>query len=491
MKPFFAKLFSRFRQPKWRHGKLSTAVTLCFVAACVVLNVVVSTLEDEYGWRWDLSFNGYATTGEETARMMAQVDTTVELYLLYQNGDEDVQLLQVLRRYATLSDHVKVILTDINQNPGILTRFVGDEETTVAADSVIVHCPATGRYKVLDYNDFLTIGYDIDSGSFAPEYLAYEKNLTEAIVYVSREQLPVAGFLAGHSEITMENLSVFTEFLQSNHFSCREVNLLGGDSLEGVDVLFIVGPQKDLSQMETDAIAAYASEGGNLFIVRDFTDPIAQMPNYMALLRSYGVVPLEGVVVAGLEDQGSYYGDQPLYLLPYMCEMDLTLPLIINHYDILLMPAASAFETPGEPGDTSLSVGTVLKSGPNAYIRSLTDGNQTLDMQPGDRQGEISVALYAHRMHYNGNVSRMFALGNSAMLTDEFIYQSTYNQEFLTILLGDMAPSGVITLENMNKAAFHPALNAGSQGFGTAVIILIPLLSLLAALVVLLPRYNR
>ena len=37
------------------------------------------------------------------------------------------------------------------------------------------------------------------------------------------------------------------------------------------------------------------------------------------------------------------------------------------------MPAASAFETPGEP-DGSLTVGTVLKTGPNAYVRNLADG---------------------------------------------------------------------------------------------------------------------
>ena len=41
---------------------------------------------------------------------------------------------------------------------------------------------------------------------------------------------------------------------------------------------------------------------------RDYTDPIVGMPNYFSLLKSYGVVPLPGVVVAGEEDVGSYYG---------------------------------------------------------------------------------------------------------------------------------------------------------------------------------------
>ena len=491
MKKFFGKLFSRFREPKWRHGKLSTLLTACFIALCVLLNVAVGALEDEYGWRKDLSFNGYATTGEETEKMLARVDVPVELYLLYQNGDEDAQLLQVLKRYAALSDQVEVILTDINKNPGILTRFVGDEETAVAADSVVVNCPVTGRYKVLDYNDFLTISYDVETGTFSQDGLAYEKRLTEAIVYVSREHLPTAGFLQGHGELTMDALQVLTEFMVGNNIDCRAVNLLSGDSLEDVDLLFIVGLQKDLSDVETEQINQFAQNGGSIFVVRDFTDPLTDIPNYLALLRSYGVVPLEGVAVAGEEDLGSYYGDEPLYLLPYMCEMDMTLPLTLNGYDILLMPAASAFEIPAEEGDSTLSVGTVLKTGPNAYIRSLTDGQNTLERQPGDRVGELPVALYAHRMHFNGNVSRMFALGNSAMLTDEYIYQRTYNEEFLTVLFQELISQSDLTLDVMSKSAFHPALRAGGQGMGIALLIGLPLLVIIAALWVLLPRYNR
>ena len=105
-------------------------------------------------------------------------------------------------------------------------------------------------------------------------------------------------------------------------------------------------------------------------------------------------------------------------------------------YDVLLMPAASAFEDPAEP-DSSLTVATVLKTGPHGYLRSLTDGRNTLDKQEGDREGELSLALYAHRMHSNGNVSRMFALGNSTMLVDDYIYQSTFNEQFLTAVLKD------------------------------------------------------
>ena len=84
----------------------------------------------------------------------------------------------------------------------------------------------------------------------------------------------------------------------------------------------------------------------------------------------------------------------------------------------------------------------------------LTDGRNTLDKQEGDREGELSLALYAHRMHANGNVSRMFALGNSTMLVDDYIYQSTFNEQFLTAVLKELVPSGEISLDIMASSAF-------------------------------------
>ena len=174
------RLLARLRQPKWRHGRRSILLMAAFLAVFVLVNAAVTGLENLYGWRKDLSYNSYATTGEETQNALERVQDDVELYLLYQNGDEDEQVLQVLNRYKVLSDHISVI-----RNPAILSRFTGDETTSVAADSVIVSCPATGRYKVLDYQNFFTTGYNIEAGEFQIEGLSYEKTLTEAIVYVT------------------------------------------------------------------------------------------------------------------------------------------------------------------------------------------------------------------------------------------------------------------------------------------------------------------
>ncbi|HPS82348.1 MAG TPA: Gldg family protein, partial [Candidatus Limiplasma sp.] len=476
------------RKPKWRHGTYGLLVLAVLIAVGVLLNIGVKNLEDTYGWKQDFSFNGYTTTGEETRKVVATLQSPIDLYLLYQNGEMDSQLYEVLARYQLLSDNIRVEPTDIAKNPGLLSRFQSDVKTTLDADSVVVSCEATGRYKVLSYDDFVTQGYNVEKGTFEIAGLAYEKKLTEALVYVTQTDIPVVGILQGHGELTPDALSNLTDFLQSNNYDHKAVDLLAGDTLDGIDLLMIADPQKDFTADELQTIQNFALAGGSLFVTRDYTDPM-DLPNYMSLLKNYGVVPLSGVVVAGEEDQGSYYGER-IYLLPYFNQMDMTQPLISGSMDVLLLAGACAFETPAQT-DSALSAATVLKSGAHAYLRDPNDGTGSIDYQEGDRKGEMSLAILSGRMHPNGNVSRMFAIGNSTVFTDEYIYQRTFNEEFILQLMGELLPQKTVSLDIMAKSAFHPGLTAGSQTAGIALLVAVPMLLLLAGILVLGPRRSR
>ena len=273
-------------------------------------------------------------------------------------------------------------------------------------------------------------------------------------------------------------LELLLSFLESNGYDHVTVDLSAEGALTDVALLLIASPQKDFSDTELEEINEFAKEGGSLFITRDYTDPLDSMPNYLSLLRSYGVTPLSGIVV----DPGAYH-ENPLAIVPYMEELDMTQSLISSGMDVLLMPAACAFETPGEP-DHSLTTGTVLKTSDQAYLRDLSDGIDSVDQQPGDRSGELSVALYAH-------ISRLFIAGSSGLFTEEYVYQRTYVQQFIIMLMGQLLSDKIVTLDIMASAAVRPALTVGSQTVGTVLIIAVPLMVLVAGLCVLLPRRNR
>jgi len=458
-------------------------MTAGFVAFCVLVNLGVGALEEEYGWRRDYSFNGYATTGAETQAVADRLTRPVTLYLLFQGGDADSQLLELLRRYGVLSSLIRVEPTDIAKNPGILTRFRRDPDPAPEAGSVIVSCAETGRYTVLRPGDFVTLAYDPQRGRFDLAGLVYEKRLTEAIVSVTADTIPVMGILSGHGELTSAHLEHFTGFLRQNQYEAKTVTLRSEDGLADVDLLLIAGLQKDLSDAEVGLLDAFARRGGSFLMLRDFSDPL-DMPNYLALLKNYGIIPLPGVVIAGEEDADSYLGE-PIYLVPSMKETDMTLPLLAGNMDFLLLAGAGAFRTP--VGNPSLRVETVLTTGKNAYVHDLSAAGE----QPGDLRGELSLALYAQRMHPSGDISRMFAIGNSALFTDEYMYQRTYNEAFIMQVIGQLLPQKAVSLDIMARSAFHPGLKTGSQSLGLLLIVAAPLASLAAALGVLLPRRRR
>ncbi len=481
------KLIRFLRKPKWRFGAYSALVMAILIAIGILVNIAIESLESHYGWRKDYSFNGYTMTGEETQKALDTLQEPITLYLVYQNT-MDSQLYEVLTQYRQLSDKITVQAIDLARNPGFVTLFEGDLQSSVTADSVVVSCPSTNRYKILTYEDFITQGYDIASESFQIAGLAFEKNITEAILYVSQGDVPVIGISQGHGELSTATMSTLIEFFKSNSYDVKTVDLLQDNALDDISLLLIAGPYKDFTTGEIDSLKAFAQRGGNFFIIRDYTDAL-DLQNYQALLRSYGVVPLPGIVVASEEDSGSYYGE-PIYLLPSFETLEMTVPLIQNGMDVLLLVGASAFETP-TTSDAALSAAVVLKSGPNAYIRDLADNNGSIEYQAGDPRGEQTLAILSARMHSNGNISRMFAIGNSTVFTDEYIYQRTFNQQFILQLMGELLPQKPISLDIIAKTALHPGLTVQSPAPAIALLAAVPVLILLLALYVLLPRRSR
>ena len=85
----------------------------------------------------------------------------------------------------------------------------------------------------------------------------------------------------------------------------------------------------------------------------------------------------------------------------------------------------------------------------------------------------------------------LYWLGCSATLTAEYVYQRSYVEEFLLMLLGELVPDKTVSLDIMASAALRPALTVGSKAIGLALTAAIPLLVIIAGLCVLLPRKNR
>ena len=476
----------------WKRGSASLLAVLLLVAVLTGLCILGDRLELRYGWRRDYSFNSVTTYSEKTGEILASLKYPVHIYALFSRDNEDRPLMELLNRYSAGSDMVSWETADLSLNPSLITRFRGSTSSeVVSSDSLIVSCEQTGRFRILDPSDFVSLNYDPEAGVYEMAGVTYESSLTQAIQYVTMDVIPRIMILQGQGELDENGTEILASLLVSNQYEVNYFTLDAQEAeLEKGDLLMILSPVRDFTDAEFQKIRTFILKGGSVFITCDYTDPVENMPNMQALLRYYGVQPLEGIVIASDEEPQTYYEGRQLILIPYMQSTAITREMVENHSNTLLLAGSRAFEMPGA-GDRDLSVAATLTSGSRAWLRSLDGDLSTLEQQAEDRPGPFALALEAERLTENSEMSRAFILGCSTVLTSADLYVMTDSQEMILrtvqYLLGDERE----TLNIPARLALRPKLGVGALTLGRVLWILLPVSIALAACLVLIPRRRR
>ena len=475
---------------KWKYGSVSALMLVMILAALIALNAGVYALEKKKGWRIDLSFNGIVSQSRETREILDRLEEKVEILALFRKGDEDAPLMELLDRYAAASDKITCRQVDPALNPALLNRFTTDSVTPVSND-LIVSCEATGRFRVLGPQDYVSVGMDPETGEYAYNGWTYERSITGAIAYVTRERIPRAVILQGHGEMDPDTLQYFRGLLEANQYEVAFEDLTNaGYEPNPEDLLIFFSPVRDLTETELERLKAFAGKGGSFLFTCDYTDPAEKMPRYTALLRSYGFEPLEGIVIADPKDENTYYNGNQVWLLPEMCSTDVTIDLITAGANHLLLPGARAFAEP-EEGDRNLTAAPVLRSGATSYRKVLTETTATVDREEGDETGAFPLALAARRVTADGYLSRAFIIGCSAALADQQLYAMTDSQQVTIRMMEFLLQADASNLQIAPKEALRPSLSTGSTSLGSLLLVAMPLAVLFAALLILGPRRNR
>lgn len=477
----------RKRTEKGKYRRFAAVLTAVTAAALIALNIGTTQLEKKNGWRLDFSFNSISTHSAQTRDTLAKLDKPVHMYALFRKGDEDAPLTELLDRYAAASDKVSWEMADPSLNPALIARYSTDSETP-GENSLIVACEETGRWRILGPGDYVSLSMDTETGEYTYGGWTYERSITNAIAYVTRETVPKAVILQGHGELDGETVQHFEGLLEANRFEVAYADPRDASwTPDPADMLVFFSPQTDLNEEEQAKILAFAEKGGSFLFTCDYTDPTDRMPRYAALLRSYGFSPLSGVVMADKNAAETYYNGNRMYLIPEMCSTDLTLDLLNSGAGTLLLPGSRAFAEPEET-DRNLTVSTLLKSGDTSYLKQLTSTSSTLDREEGDPQGPFALALQARRVTTQGYVSRAIVFGCSGALVNEQIYAMTDCQQLIIRMAEFLMDLDASDLDILAKEAIRPALGVGSIQAGSILTAAMPAAVLLAALLVLRKR---
>ena len=263
--------------------RFAALLAVILSAALVALNIATDQMEKRFGWRADFSFNSISTHSEITRDTLEHLEHPVHLYALFRKGDEDAPLIELLNRYAAASPLVTWEQADPSLNPQLLSRFTTETQTP-GENSLIVFCEETGRWRILGPEDYVSVSMDAETGEYTYSGWTYERSITNAISWVTRERVPRVAIVQGHGELDGETLEHFDGLLTANRFEVVYIDLTDpAAELTSGDLLVFFSPRRDLNAQEMEKVKAFAAEGGSFLFTCDIRKPDALRGFYIDL----------------------------------------------------------------------------------------------------------------------------------------------------------------------------------------------------------------
>lgn len=375
------KLLQKEEQPDrnrtaFRGGTYALSITAVVMAILVVLNVLVSALPSSLT-KLDISATKLYSITSNTKVVVNALEEDVTIYWIVQSGEEDDVIENLLSKYESLSDHIKVV----KKNPDVYPTFAEQyTNETVQNNSLVVECGDRSRF--IGYDDIYIQEADIYSYTYSTSFDG-EGAITSAIDYVVTDDLPQLYVLEGHGE--QELLQNFKEQIEKENIETNTLSLLTVDEVpEDADAILIYEPSSDLSEEEVDMLYEYAEDGGKLMVIAGPTED-GILENLYGLLENYDVETCEGIVVEGNRDS---YTMQPYVLLPEMSSHEITDSLIEENY-YPNMPISQGMIINDESG----SVTPLLTTSNESFSKAAGYDLTTYEKEEGDVDGPFAVAL--------------------------------------------------------------------------------------------------
>ena len=373
------KLIGTISKKHIKNGSYTMVMSVIFIAVVIVINMIVSTIPSKYS-EIDISSQKLYSIGDETKKMLKDLEKDVTIYQIAQSGSEDENIANLLKKYEDESKHIKVEQKDPVVNPKFVSQYTSDD---LSANSLIVVCG--DRNKVIDYKNIYETSIDYQTYSSQTTGFDGEGQITSAIGYVTSENLPVLYTVEGHGEKDMD--SSVKEDIEKANMDIKSLNLLTEGSVpDDADCLFIDSPSTDFSSDEKDAIIEYLENGGKAMIFFDYTTE--DMPNFDAILENYGVQRVDGVVFEG--DNQHYAMQMPYYLVPTINSTDASSETA-SAGCYVLVPYAQGIKQLEDVRDT-LKIESILTTSDQAYSKTDLNSN-TIEKEDGDVEGPFDLGV--------------------------------------------------------------------------------------------------
>lgn len=463
---FWPQITERLRH--WvRSGGLNT--TLVAVGLVIALILVNTMVRRRIQVKVDLTKNKRFTLAPRTQEILKSLKSPVQATLFIPNGRNSGQARDIFKQYAEASDKFNWTQVDPLVNPQKLLSMNPQPKLN----------PTTFTGAVLEYN-----GKRQDVTEFT------EKDITSALLKMTRDSVRKIAFLQGHGEADpnavgqvspAKSIQEVVADLKSSEWPVETLDLYSKTATTPdpaqIAEIVIAGPEKPFTEGEIKHLNEYLDKGGRVLLLLN-----AQGPSFSEFLKPWGIVttndlvvdPTQGVLVTGAERDAH---------------------VAIKPAKRVLLQVAHSVKA-AAPAPAGVTVTELLKSGPSSEVIPNFDPKKQ-DLRQAlatARPGSTSIAALAEKSLGAGadaKKAKLIVVGDATFMADQLAQlPSIYNRDMATGLINYLGEEEALVQiapkdENTEQAFLTP-----DQGRLLPLVHLVdfPLLALLLAVIVYVKR---
>lgn len=352
----FSKILNNRR---FRMGSFATVLTVIFIAALIILNMIVSAVSNRYPVQIDLTTDKIYGLSDETIDYLKGLEKEVDIYVLATEdgfssaSDYFLQAKETIKKFPQYTSKVDLSFVDMAKDPSFESKYAS---YNIGTRDIIVECGS--KIQIVKTSDLFTLQYDSSTGYSYIQGSRTDEAITSAIMNVTSDYTPKVTLLTAHSSF---DATSFVSLLEQNSFEVITQDLLLEDIDPEAEVAILFAPSQDLDEDQLKKLDAFLDNGGqkgrSLLYFASASQPA--MPAMEAFLSEWGIVMEDATVYE--TDYSRIYNYSPLYsIVDFVNEEILEDP---SGY--MLMPTARVMDTSFTERDGK-TVEVLQKFGPEA-----------------------------------------------------------------------------------------------------------------------------
>lgn len=475
------------RSRRLRHGTMATVLSVCFVAAVVLINVIASILVERYPISVDLTTNKVFEISDESIDYIKNINKDINVYVLateedFSNNNQYYkQANTVINKYALYSDRIHVSYVDIYTDVDFAAQYPNEK---LSYGQILLDCE--GRYQVLTAYDL----FDVDEQYGSIKSSTTEQAMTGAIMNLTDSNPVSVVFLTGFGSNNRTDSSNLKSVLTNNGYMTSEINFLSEDIPEDANVVVLCSPTSDLSSELADKLSLWLENDGEfnhtMMYFADGSQP--SLPILEGVLEEWGIGVESGYLAE--TDQSHVYNSYT-YLLAEYQENDI---IDASADKPVLMPNAKPLRVLWD--NNSNRYAQALLATYSSAVIVPEDADESWQLSDGV-QDSYALGVLGWRLAYQGTVahtSYVAAFASMDMTNSVFTSMSALNNgEYLVQLMNALTGKEAgITIVGKELGTETLGISAGQATFiGGFFQYALPIIVIVIGVVVWVRRRNK